>query len=265
MALGCDYAEDLKTELLQEMAENFFSRRKNLEDDLDHFYMLVTRLRRPAVNALRAWRTFYGLLLAGPEAREFLAGLGQDVDALLAHHPPSGDLCPIEQPFALTRRGRFVKTTRRFYEHLRETVLDYNDGVFADDPVNSRMKRRTPGFHQVKELCAALNAEITAVNEHQTPYCVLSFAHSLDPVRMQQERVTGAILQGDTQKINQDLAFLHIDFADLGLPDFGDLPPVKDVEERLEALCDRLYAARKDDIDRILRESRYNDAPPPRP
>jgi hypothetical protein len=43
--MSADLQNDLHTEIMTEMADNFFSRRRNLEDRLDQFYRLVVRVR----------------------------------------------------------------------------------------------------------------------------------------------------------------------------------------------------------------------------
>lgn len=45
MAIGSDYADELKTEVLTEMADNFFSRRCRLDERLENFASLLERVK----------------------------------------------------------------------------------------------------------------------------------------------------------------------------------------------------------------------------
>lgn len=249
------YADDLHSEVMTEMAESFFSRRVQLEESLDHFHRLVTRIRPIGMETLRRWRTLFQLLLGGEEAWAFMHSLGGNPDHLLSFSMPFGELCLLRQPMALTVRGKYVKTVLRCYEELRKSALDYNEGVYVADARDPRKKRRVPGLAQVKALCLEVNREICAVNEHQSPYCVLSFAKSMDPVRLHQERIAGAVIDGDAMRIDKDLAFLPVIFEDLGLPDIPTPPPLESVHNDAVRLCKTLFAAHRDRIEAILEKT----------
>ncbi len=249
------YADDLQSEVMTEMAEGFFSRRVQLEENLDHFHRLVTRIRPIGMDTLRHWRTLFQLLLGGEEATAFLASLGGNPAHLLSFSMPFGELCLLKQPMALTMRGKYVKTVLRCYEEFRKSAMDYVEGVYVTDARDPRKKRRVPGFDQVKAMCLELNREICEVNECQSPYCVLSFAKSLDPARMHQERIAGAVIDGDAERINKDLAFLPVIFEDLGLPDIPVPPPLGNVHTDVVRLCKALYAEHRERIGDILEKT----------
>ncbi len=255
-----EYADGLASEVMTEMAENFFSRRVQLENELDHFYMLVTRLRSVGMEALLRLRAFYELLFDADRSRAFLAALGVDLDDLDAYAPSPARALPRRRPFALTPRGRYVKTVAAAYEDLRRAVCDYNEGVYTPDPADPRKKRRSPGWNRAVDMCRRLNKTIEAVNEFQSPYCTLSYAKNMDPVREHQERVAGAVLEGDVLRIDKDLAFLPIPFKDLGLPEIPDLPPLEEIRDDLVRLCKTLYAEDGRRAREVLRRTR-NEAP----
>ncbi len=249
------YADDLRSEVMTEMAESFFSRRVQLEENLDHLHRLVTRIRPIGMETLRRWRTLYQLLLGGEEAAAFLSSLGGDPAHLLSFSMPFGELCLLRQPMALTMRGKYVKTVLRCYEELRKSALDYVEGAYVADARDSRKKRRVPGLNQVKAMCDEINREVCAVNERQSPYCVLNFAKSLDPVRAHQERIAGAVVDGDATRIDKDLAFLPVVFEDLGLPDIPTPPPLERVHTDVVRLCKALFDEHRERIGEILEKT----------
>ncbi len=235
------FADDLRTEVMTEMAETFFSRRVQLEQRIDHFHMMASRVRPVGMDALRRWRTLFRLLLGGEKAKAHMARLGGDPERLLAFALPRGELAPMKLPLALTLRGRYEKTVLRCHEALRQAAQVYNEGCYAPDPRDARRKRRTPGFDDVLKECRALNAEICSVNEFQSPYCVLNFAKSLDPAQVHQERVAGAVVDGDVTRIDKDLAFLPVIFEDLGLPGIPTPPPLDEIREETVRLARELF------------------------
>ena len=63
MTIGSDYADDLKNEVLSEMADNFFSRRCRLDERLENFASLLERVKRRATPAVDAVQNLRRLLL----------------------------------------------------------------------------------------------------------------------------------------------------------------------------------------------------------
>ncbi len=249
--MSADLQGDLHAEIMTEMAENFFGRRRNLEDRLDQFYRLVVRVRRVGMETLVKWHTFFRLLLCDEGVKSLFTSFGAVPSDILWYCQNVSELRPMRRPLALTGLGRYKKTVGRLYEVVRQAAADYNHGTFAPDPLDSRKKRAIPGYEQVREMCEAVNVEIRAVNEGQSPLCVLSFAKGLDPECVQRENIAGATM-ADAQKIDRDLAFVPIAFEDLGLPYLPDLPPLSEVQDRLDALCASLYESRKPEVTTLL-------------
>lgn len=251
--MSADLQDDLHAEIMTEMAENFFSRRRNLEDSLDQFYRLVVRVRRVGMAALVKWHTLFRLLLCDDTAKRLFESLGAVPADILWYCKNVNEIGPMRRPLALTGLGRYVKTVERLYEQVRQAAANYNHGVFSPDPVDARKMRAIPGYLQVKDMCAEVNAEIKTVNEGQSPYSVLAFAKSLDPEGLQRESIAGATLS-ETQKIDRDLAFVPIAFEDLGLPHIPELPPLSEVRDRLKGVCRNLLRTRKDEVEAMLEQ-----------
>ncbi len=241
MTVGPEYADDLKHELLTEMADSFFSRRRRLEEHLESFAALRDKVASQGALALARWRGFRELLLAGPDADRFLTGLGFD-PAVLAAFPDPGRFRPsLRRPLALTAAGRYRKAVLRAYEALRQELDQYNEGGYAPDPRDARRKRRIPGHGTLLASANALNEEIRAVNANQYPTDMLQFTKSLDPVRMEQEHACGGIAMGDTCRLDRELAFPPLDIDALDVPSLPTPPPLESVEETLADLADRLH------------------------
>lgn len=243
MVIDSGYADDLKRELLTEMADNFFSRRRRLDERLEAFATLRERVARRGDLALAHWRAFRELLLAGEAADAFLGGLGYDVAALAALPAKATVAGHMRRPLALTGAGRYRKAVLRLYEKSRQALSDYNEGGYAPTPLDPRRMGRIPGYEHLLSVAADLNAEIEVVNSTQSPTDLLEYCKTLDPTRLEQESTCGCLVAGEACCLNQDLAFKPIDMAGLGAPRLPTPPPLEAMEASLTDLAGRVYAA----------------------
>ena len=236
MTVGTDYADDLKQELLTEMADNFFSRRCRLDERLKNFVGLQEKVARQGRLALSRWRTFRALLLDAPETDSFLESLGFVPQKLLAF-PEKDAVGPhLRHPLALTAAGRYRKAVRRAYAAMRNAVETYNDGGYVSDPRQPGRKMPAPGYNLLHSVAESINDEVQAVNASQCPSDMLRFSRSLDPGRLEQEGACGSI--GNFSGLNDDLAYKPLDPQTFDVPHLPTPPPAAAVAERLAALAD---------------------------
>lgn len=243
MTVDSGYADDLKHELLTEMAENFFSRRRRLDERLENFAVLQDRVARTGLRCLARWRSFRALLLDSEAGDRFLASLGFAVNRLLAFPlPEPTEPVGLGRSLALTGAGRYRKTVLRCYRVLWQELVEYNEGSYAPDPLEPRRMRRIPGYEHLMELGGELNEEIAAVNASQCPSDMLQFTKTLDPARLEQEHAcNGASGCGDG--LNRDLAYVPLDLQALAAPPLSVPPSPDAVAETLSDLARQLYAA----------------------
>lgn len=233
MTIGSDFADDLKHEVLTEMADNFFSRRCRLDERLENFEALRARVVKRAAPACDAVHRLRDLLLGRPAVDAFLAGLDLAPDRL---PPASGAKRPIPRPLALTAAGRYRKAVSRAYEAMRREISQYNEGGYTADPRQPGRMMPVPGYDLLHNVAAKINAEIDAVNASQCPSDMIRFTKSLDPGRREQESACGSI--ADVCRLNDELAFTPLDPDSFGVPRLPTPPPLDDVEEALSHLAD---------------------------
>jgi hypothetical protein len=250
MTVGSDYADDLKQELLTEMADNFFSRRCRLDERLKNFVGLQEKVARQGRLALSRWRAFRALLLDAPETDSFLESLGFAPQKLLALPEKDAVQPHLRHPLALTAAGRYRKAVLAAYEDLRRELENYNEGSYAPDPHDSRRMRRIPGYDHLMDTAREINAEVEAVNTCQCPSDVLQFTKSLDPSRQEQEAACGGI--GDACSLNDSLAYTPVDIDNLDAPELPTPPPLDDIKDTLANLADCLYRQAPEAADAAL-------------
>lgn len=233
MTVGSDFADDLKHEVLCEMADNFFSRRCRLDERLENFQALLDRVRKRAVPAQAGILALRRLLLDHPRTDAFLKGLDLDPAPLPAD---AGSVRKFSRPLALTAAGRYRKAVSRAYEAMRQAIVQYNEGGYTPDPRQPGRMMPIPGYDHLHGVAAKINAEIEAVNVSQCPSDMIRFTKSLDPDRLEQESACGSI--GDACRLNNDLAYTPLAPETFNVPRLPTPPPLDDVAEALDALAD---------------------------
>lgn len=246
MTTGSEFADDLKNEVLSEMADNFFSRRCHLDERLENFESLRNRVITRATPAVDAVHTLRHLLLGHPGADAFLDSLGLDPAAL----PPVKQLRPIARPLALTAAGRYRKAVRRAYETMQREIKQYNEGGYTADPRQPGRMMPIPGYDLLHNMAEKINAEIEAINSSQCPSDMLRFTKSLDPACMEQESTCGAI--GDVCRLNNELAFTPLDPDHFGVPHLPTPPALDTMATLLDELADNVRASDPKQADAVF-------------
>jgi hypothetical protein len=238
--------DEFYTEIMSEMAENFFSRRKAMESRLEGFAGIADEVRAEASRALRHWKTFFVLVMDEGAVLRFCYQTGMDagsLPALVAAREP----WLFRLPFTLTQSGRYRKSVRYAYEAMRQASLNYLEGRYGTDPRNPSKKILLPNLAMLKELTARINAEVVALNCCQSPSCVLAYAKTLDPAALEMEAIIGGGACQDAEKIDRDMAFAPVDFKSLNLPELPAPPPLETIQPLLDALSRAMFSARRQD------------------
>jgi hypothetical protein len=247
-----DFFDEFYNETMTEMAENFFSRRKEMEARLEGFSAIAGGVQSVAVKALRKWNTLFTLLVDEDVALSFFQEHSMQAGHIPALATAAGDPWRFKPPFALTEASRFRKSVRYAYEAVRQATLDYNEGSYGTDPKNPRKKILLPNYSTLKDLAEKINSEVRLVNTCQTPSTVLAYAKSMDPHAAGKEAIVGGMTGEDVCKIDSDMAFKPVDFAGLALPVLPTPPALEDVQSSLDEVSDAMFSARREDAKRAL-------------
>ncbi|MBI4807237.1 MAG: hypothetical protein HY795_18640 [Desulfovibrio sp.] len=247
-----DFFDEFYNETMTEMAENFFSRRKEMEARLEGFASLAGGVKSVAVKALRKWNTLFTLLVDADVALTFFRERGMQAGHIPALAAAAGDPWRFKPPFAFTEASRYRKSVRYAYEAVRQATLDYNEGSYGNDPKNPRKKVLLPNYATLKDLAEKINAEVCSVNTCQTPSTVLAYAKSMDPHAAGKEAIVGGMTGEDVCKIDSDMAFKPVDFEGLALPVLPTPPALEEIQSSLDEMSDTIFSVRRGDAKRAL-------------
>lgn len=246
-----NFFDEFYSETMSEMAENFFSRRREMEARLEGFTRLAAEVKMVAGKALRRWKTLFVLLGDEETALDFCQGAGMDASeaaAALAGVEP----WRFKPPFALTEAGRYRACLRYAYQAMAQATLDYLDGTYAMDSRNPLKKVLTPNLASLKDLADKINAEVTSINTNQSPTRMLAYVKGLDPAELEREAIAGGQGCEDVCRIDRDLAFTPVDFKTLGLPALPRPPAPDDARASLDAFGSAVFGARKEACRRAM-------------
>lgn len=245
-----DYADQLQQEVVTDMAESYFGARKDVDDMLDVFNIMVHELRQLTPRLSQAAARLHCLLLDRDTAKNFYISLDVVPSCI-----PYTDEIPRpffdRLPFAFTGLGRYERCVFRAYDLFQKTVDEYLNGRYYDDPEIKGRKRLTVHYLRIKALVEHINAEIEKVNESPVGG-TLQYVKGMDPEQLQRERLMGEPSSGEGG-FNNELQFQPLEMAGLELPLVQDLPSLYKVKEPIKDFCRGIYETRKDDVVKAMR------------
>ena len=176
-------ADSLAEETLKEAADSFFGQRRNIEEALQSYRAKVERLQDIQQEVALSLANLHYLLRQGkPETvRGFYTLIGVDPDKVPSALPNrSPELSHLSVPWALRDKTRYSSLLKQAYAAVVDTASAYMHGRYYNDPENPRCKRVTVNYEQVKQMCAALTAQIEQANQYNSPSQILQFSKKLD-------------------------------------------------------------------------------------
>lgn len=247
-----ELANGLQDECLQEAADTLFGKRREMEHEISLFYDKVDELKHIFETCRGYQRDLQYLLLQNDPAtvRAFYTAL--DVDS---NNMPNVTLAPdtgmgIKVPGGLTLKGRYFKAVSEAYTRLATAIEEFLYGRTYSDPKDPRVKRITVNRTQISEWCEQLNQKIDKMNQDYAPSQSLDFARRLNVGQSDKADKMACTLSHCN--LDKDMAFPHVQWGCLDLPDYPELPSVDTVKKDIKAFCSDLVAANKDEIKAII-------------
>lgn len=224
-----EFRNSLQLETLQEMADNFFSARRIIEEEVEMVYAHLQDLRAQEERALDRLallhallpdqehvRQLYDLLLLPTETADFMAHMLQGRTPRL----------PFPLPGGLRWSARFSRLFELAYTFAFDACDTYMHGRYKHNPrTGSRsLTLHYRGFHT---WCNAMNRRITQINTSQEPSQVLLYARSLQE-NDNAQNASGAPLNNFSANIDNSLKIPLLECDGLGLVPMPELPsPVR--------------------------------------
>lgn len=247
MADYSEMADQLKQEVVSDMAESYFGERKNIDDMLEAFHQMAAELEQFLPLVDQSVSRLFQLLLDESIVQEFeqslgisFDGLSNDAEALL---PAMRHL-----PFAFTGRGRYEKCLCMVYGQLRGRVNEYINGRYYEDPEKKGRKQLTEHYLRLKALAVLINERMDRVNDGMSPSSTLRYVKEMDTAQCDLENMYGESCLIEGGALDRELRFTHIDFEGLGFPELRELPPLSEVKSTIKTFSQKIYPSHRQRI-----------------
>ncbi|QGY41322.1 hypothetical protein GM415_14700 [Pseudodesulfovibrio cashew] len=246
-----DFADQLQQDVVADMAESYFGHRKDLDNMIEGFQLMVEDFRKIGPKLSLAAARLHALLLDRTTARNFYIAL----DILPSCIPfPEGEVVPFLEsiPFALTVRGRYERCVCMAYERFQKIADEYLNGRYYPDPDQTGRKRLTVHYIRLKALAEHINEKVDQVNRVMSPSETLRYVKAMDPELAEKELFIGESCRLDECSLDEDLKFKPLDFDGLGLPVVQDLPRLAEVKPAIRDFCWQMFPGRVDEVRSVL-------------
>ncbi|WP_027178622.1 hypothetical protein [Maridesulfovibrio bastinii] len=248
-----DLSDALNDEVMTEVADNFFGTRKRLDDAFEFFDEKVERLRLKLEKVYVSASYLRCLCITDDNFIKFWKYINVEGDAFSEiREYPCSSLNPKHQ-FSFTAKGEYNKYFLESYEILYTAVNDYMVGSYVDSQKNDGRKILTVNRTDLLELSININNSVRKVNGDVSPSGVLQFTKSLKPDEVEKEKI-GACVGGKCDSFDTAMKFKEIEFENLSLPSFPDLPEVKNISSAIKEFCKKVYYDNKDQIKMMIKD-----------
>jgi len=246
-----DFADQLQADVISDMAESFFGDRKELDNALDAFVLMVREFLPVIETLFRAAATLRLLLLDEATADAFCAELGLDPGRI----PPSEGaplLVRESLPFALTAKGRYSVCVETAYQGLFDAIRDYLHGRYYNDPKRPGRKRMTIHYKRLEEIADIINEKIHKANNERSVSSVLREVKNMNPEQMEREDMLGDVCYKTGGNLDKDMCFMPIDFEGYCFPEVEELPPLNEIRPALKRFCKGVYSERREEALKVM-------------
>ena len=252
-----DFGDILIEEVLAETANNFFGKRKIIENQIDVLQAYVKGLSEKGQEISHHLALFSYFLIEKQNVTAFFKQMGlMECDVLLKDKQPYFDLVALKSKYGLGSKKRFFNLIFFLYSEIQDRCESYNRGqIYKSDSGQSSVESKNDvNLEFIKAMVGLINDNIKRVNVEKSPSTVLQFAKSLDSGAIQKEKITGAMSSDYNQHLNSKMRIDPIDLKKLEIDKYPMLPPPEAVKSKIRHYCREFYHHHKMAVQQILRE-----------
>ena len=252
MGLHDNFVDSLAEELLRDMANTFFGKRKQMEERINIFYKYVEALRKKEAE-VNARAAFFNYLLHWEGSAEFFVSIQVDSKVFPSQETMPDLTFPVYIPYALTLKGEFVNLVNEAYDSLQKICMEYIFGKEFYEFKDQDIGTLSVYYKLIDEMAYLLNEDIRKYNEEVSPANVLQYFKRFNPETIKKEYFTGgSSFSGDDCGLNRNLAFKPINHEELNLKKYQELPPLYRVSGKIKTYCKKIYARNQADIKNMI-------------
>jgi hypothetical protein len=240
-------ADCLAEEILTEVAQNFFGKRRLMEKRIQLLQEYASELHQIGSQLDQQLMLLHYLLIDPQNTAEFYQkiGLSQPADQL----PPkfTRHLIPICLPMTFTLSQKYFQLVLAVYENIQKGCHDYMHGNYSEET-------SAPDYRLFKKMCDLVNKEIKKLNQECSPTAVIQYMKNFDVIGSQKERVVGGHMDRERCGLNGKLAFKPIKLDAFKIKTYPDFPVTEKAGAHIKSLCKSVYREFKEDVRQVLQK-----------
>ena len=243
-----DLGDILIEEVLAETANDFFGKRKDMENLVTVLNRSAEGLRRKSM-VISRYMGFLQYLLVDPEQHAvFFSRLG--LEDHLPTNPVSWvdfDKVPPVKRFVAGKRQQLQSLVTWAYEQIQRRCAAYMHGTASHISRDTGEEATDPdvSYAVLKQMVALVNERIKNVNAERSTASVMRFAKSLHPDVAEKEAIAGAMLPEYNTRFNQKMKLALVDFNALAVVSYPDLPSLAIAKPVIRQICKEVFARHK--------------------
>lgn len=259
MSLGtkiCHRSKNLQThylrEILTEAANTFISERKQIESQIEIFFIFIKQLCEKGRHINDKLSFLNYLLLDEEIIKEFYQFIGVDGQKFSLHEAKlDNDIVLEKMPMTFGMRKKYVNIVLRTYESLQIAINQYLSGDDAQSNIKENQKT-TANYNMIMIMGNLINDNIKKINSKKSASSILQFAKSLNPELVEKEHLTGTISPEYESRINDKFRIDAIDMDNLPVEKYTELPKLADVKKRIVSFCNQIFKHHKNTISDLI-------------
>lgn len=247
-----DIAECMMDEVMCDMADSFFERRRKIDMMNDVLQEFIEGCRRKEHDIVKQAAFLHYLLVDQNAVNAFYTLLGINLPTPLNKIESSPDRPFDQNPKALTLKNKYVRLVLLTYEMLQQSCHEYLHGKY---PAGTEPDEDAPvvaSCDLVKKVCDIINELVSRVNKELTPSAVMRTFRSFDVETAGKMSFTGSHFENRDASLREKLDYKPVRFDDLNLTAYPDLPDYRSTEKTITTFCKQHYGRHKARIKQIL-------------
>ena len=252
-----DFGDIIIEEVLADTANDFFGKRKIIENQVDMLQTYVKKLSKKSFSISKHLSLLGYLLLERTNTNAFFKQIGTvDCEILLKGKQPYFDLLPQKAKLGVGSKKKFYRLIFYLYKQIQTLCDAYNRGQIYGDATGQDSVEKDPevNFQFIMNMVNLINENIRKVNVEKSPSSVLQFAKSFNSDAAQKEKITGAMSADYNQHLNQKMRIDLINPEKLEMDKYPLLPAPEAVKVKIKEYCRLFYKNNKDEVRQMLRE-----------
>ena len=168
-------ADSLAEEILTEVAQNFFGKRRLIERHIQILGEYASELQMVSSRLDEQLQLLHFLLINPQSTVDFYKKMG--VIEIPPNLPPKFDqrLLPIYLPLSFTTRQKYSQLVLNVYSAFQKSCHNYMHGSGSEDAT-------APDYRLFRKMCAMVNEEIKRLNKDNSPTTVIQYVKQFDVI-----------------------------------------------------------------------------------